>query len=392
MSGLKRKLYLLMTHPIAKGKGRYVFILPMVLLILINVLAVMLQSIPEINTEFSDVFLALQWVSICLFAVEYLLRLWTCVETRAADAGSALVWRLRYALTPLMLFDLLAMLPRQWLTAGVLDFRLLRLFRLLSFFQVLDNSRALQIILAVIKREKKAFTATFLLISVLLVFISAIIYGIEHQQQPQVFASIPAALWWTMTTITTVGYGDAVPITALGKMFGVLVMFLGVLLFAIPTGIMVSAFYQELKRKDFLATWDLVAQVPFFSNLHALEIARITDLLSLHTVRSGEVIFSKGDVADSMYFIVSGEVEINQDGRMVFERGGDFFGELGILYQAPRVATVTTRSYVELLRLDIKDLELFLELHPELRQHILDEAEIRRARAEKNCVKSESPK
>jgi voltage-gated potassium channel len=355
-------------------------------LIISNVLAVLLASVVDIYQQYSWQFDLFRQLSTGLFACEYLLRIWSCPEAEAQKYQQAIWGRIRYSLTPLMIFDLLAILPVYLLGVRSFDFRLLRLFRLLSFFQVSRNSRALQIILSVIKRERKAFLATFLMISVLLIFISAIMYSIEYSLQPEIFASIPDAMWWTMTTITTVGYGDAVPLTPLGKGFGVLVMFLGVAMFAVPTGILVSAFYQELKRKDFLATWDLVAQVPFFANLHALEIARITDLLSLHVVRTGEIIFSQGHASDSMYFIVSGEVEINQNGRIIVVKGGDFFGELGVIYKTPRKATVKTLSYVELLRLDVKDLELFLELHPQLRQHILDEAEIRLNRSEKHAA------
>ena len=389
MRALRSRIYKILTPGADRDKSSQLFKVAMTLLILANTLVVLLESVTDIYLAYSVYFDYFKYFSISIFSIEYLLRLWCCAEAIPGQDTMPVSERLQFFLTPLMLFDLLAIVSVSFPGTRVFDLRLLRLFRLLSFFQVLDNSRTLKIILSVIRRERKAFTSTLLLIAVLLIFISAIIYSIEQSQQPEVFGSIPDAMWWTITTITTVGYGDAVPLNALGKMFGVLVMFLGVLMFAIPTGILVSAFYQELKRKDFLATWDLVAQVPFFSNLHALEIARITDVLSLHAVRTGETIFSIGDEADSMYFIVSGEVEINQNGRIIIERGGDFFGELGILYKAPRGATVKTRTYVELLRLDIKDLELFLELHPQLRQHILDEAEVRLARSALNDAAEE---
>ena len=358
----------------------------MLILIIANVVTVLLASVSGIYQAFAVQLDLFKHISIMVFFIEYLLRLWSCPEAGSGKYSQPVAGRLHFMLTPLMVFDLLAILPFYLLGFRAFDFRLLRLFRLLSFFQVSRNSRALQIMVSVIRRERKAFAATFMMIAALLIFISAIIYAIEHTMQPEVFASIPDAMWWTMTTITTVGYGDAVPMTPLGKGFGVIVMFLGVAMFAVPTGILVSAFYQEVKRKDFLATWDLVAQVPFFAKLTALEIARITDVLSLHVVRTGEVVFSQGDQADCMYFIVSGEVEINQNGRIVLAKGGDFFGEVGVLYKTPRKATVSTRTYVELLRLDIKDLELFLEFHPQLRQHILDEAEVRLARSSRNTA------
>lgn len=284
-------------------------------------------------------------------------------------------------IAPLMLTDLFALLPFYLNLITVVDFRLLRLFRLLGILNITRNSRALQLLVTVVRRESKTLVAIFLFIAVLLILISSVIYGIENTAQPETFASILHAMWWSMATLTTVGYGDAVPYTMFGKLFGMFVMFIGIAMFAVPTGILVSSFYQEVKRKDFIATWDMVAQIPFFAHLSASEIATITDLLRLHTVQAGEVIFRKGEKATSMYFIVSGEVEIviDEKGTTKTGRGGDFFGEIGVLYKTKRTATVTAQTFSELLQLDARDIELFLESHPQLRKRILEQAEVRRS-------------
>lgn len=350
-------------------------------LILINVIAAILESIASINLRFYQQFEILKNISITLFTIEYFLRIWSCPAHRSKLYRKPVFGRFRYILTPLMLMDLFVILPFYFHVTTVFDFRLLRLFRFLSILQVTRNSRTLQMLLTVIKRESQTLLATFLVITVLLILISSIIYAIEYQTQPDNFASIPHAMWWTIATLSTVGYGDVVPQTLLGKMFGMIVMLIGIAMFAIPTGILVSSFYQEVKRKDFIATWDLVAQVPYFSHLSATEIEDIADLLRMHIARAGEVIFKEGDEADSMYFIVSGEVEINKKGEIITGKGGEFFGEIGVLYKTTRMATVTAKTYVELLQLDIQDMEHFLESHPEFRKRILEEAEIRRANA-----------
>lgn len=347
-------------------------------LILINVIAAILESIDAVNLRFHQQFAVLKSVSLILFAFEYFLRVWSCPAHRSKAYRKPVFGRIRYILTPLMLLDLLAILPLFLQYRTVFDFRLLRLFRFLSILQVTRNSRTLQMLLTVIKRESQTLMAFFLVIAVLLIVISSIIYSIEKNAQPDNFASIPHAMWWTIATLSTVGYGDVVPQTLLGKVFGMIVMLIGIAMFAIPTGILVSSFYQEVKRKDFIATWDLVAQVPCFSHLTATEIEDIANLLRLHIARAGEVIFKEGDEPDSMYFIVSGEVEINKYGKLITANGGDFFGEIGVLYKNARMATVTAKTYVELLQLDIHDLEHFLESHPEFRKRILEEAEIRR--------------
>ena len=154
-------------------------------------------------------------------------------------------------------------------------------------------------------------------------------------------------------------------------------MFVGIGMFAVPTGILVSGYVQEIKRKDFIATWNLVARVPSFSRLNAMEVANITDLLRLHTAMPKEVIFHHQDAADSMYFIVAGEVEVDLGTETRRLHGGDFFGEVALLYKTRRTATVTASTFTELLRLDARDFETLLESNSALRGKITAAAEQR---------------
>lgn len=376
---LRKQLLLPVTQVNGKILFARIFKWGIIFLILANVAAVMFESVTPIYARFRPQFTIFCVISLILFGVEYLFRLWNYPKRSSVTACSALKKRIRYLATPLMLIDLLVLMVFLMPWNTVFDFRLLRLFRLLSLLKVTRNSRAVQMLITVIKRESRTFVEIFLVITVLLILVSAIIFGLENTSQPETFSSIPHSMWWTISTVTTVGYGDAVPQTIAGKFFGMLVMFIGIAMFAIPTGILVSSFYQEIKRKDFIATWDLVAQVPYFSGLSAKEIGTITDLLKLHVVREGEIIFRQGDVPDNMYFIVSGEVEVRSKGWVILSKAGDFFGEIGIIYKTPRMATVTAKTYAELLQLNLRDMELFLESHPQLRKRILKEAKQRRS-------------
>lgn len=347
------------------------------LIIVINVLAVILETVDPLYSDYPQVFIQIRELSYVVFVFEFIVRVYRCLLDKTIQVESPLA-RLRFILSPVMVVDLLVILEFYLKTQLGFDLRLLRLIRVLSIFQILKNSGALHVLQTILVREKRTLLSALLIMSVLVVFEAAIIYAIEHPVQPEIFSSIPEAMWWTMTTLTTVGYGDAVPVTALGKFFGIIVMFIGIAMFAIPTGVLVSAFYHEIKRKDFIATWDLVAQVPFFANLTATEIAQIADLLSLHVVRADDVIFHRGDQADCMYFIVAGEVEINKPGKVDIIKGGDFFGEIGILYNIPRNADATAKTVTELLLLNSRDVELFMEYHPKLRERIIATSEIRR--------------
>jgi voltage-gated potassium channel len=165
----------------------------------------------------------------------------------------------------------------------------------------------------------------------------------------------------------------------MGRVVGVLIMLLGIGTFALPAGILASAFAQERKRRDFIVTWNLVAQVPAFSSLDAKDIADIAALLHPREVLANEVVVHVDEEADSMYFIVRGELEAEIQPEPIRMGVGDFFGEVALIYHRKRTASVLALVHSELLELDAKDLHLLFERKPELRKHILDEAERRLA-------------
>ena len=347
-------------------------------LIATNIIAVIIGSDVHIHAQYGEWLDLFALMSISLFAVEYILRVWTCVEHPEGNHSKPATGRLKYIFSPLMILDLFVVIFFYLPPDYAVDLRILRLFRLLAMLRLTHYSEALQLLTAIIKRESKTFTAIFLVIVSLLLLVSYFIYLIEHDVQPKAFASIPDAMWWSISTLTTVGYGDVVPVTVMGKVFGMFVMLIGIGMFAIPTGILVSAFSQELKRKDFVATWNLVAKVPLFSNLDAVEISSITELLRLRSVMPGELIVRKGEVAERMYFIVAGEVEVELENHSAKLSDGDFFGELGVLYKIRRTANVTARTFVELLQLENRDFEALLEANPKLGVRITQLAAQRR--------------
>lgn len=336
------------------------------IIIMFNVVCVILESVSHLATKYSFYFSIVRNLSYFIFSIEIVVRIFRIIRQSK-----------RFKFSPVLFIDGLVIGLFYGNVSTGFDWRLLRLFRVLSILHITEQSRAMQILRSVAFREKRTLFSAMLTMGVVMILEAGVIYSIEHYAQPQAFSSIPDAIWWTMTTLTTVGYGDVVPLTGVGKLFGMLVMFSGIVMFAIPTGILVSAFFQEIKRKDFIATWDLVAQVPFFSNLTASEIAQITDLLTLHVVRPGEVIFHHRNKADGMYFIVSGEVQIETASETILLKGGEFFGEVAVLHHIPRTAKAVAHADCDLLFLNSRDIELFMELHPEMQQRIFETAERR---------------
>lgn len=219
-------------------------------LILFNVIAVVLETVESLVSRFGGFFLTFEFFSVAIFSVEYILRLWTCTEDRRFE--NPVVGRVRFALTPMAVVDLMAVLPFYLPVIFPLDPRFLRglrLFRLFRLFKMGRYSESLQTLGFVLKSKTEEFVVTFFTISLLLVFASSLMYYVEHEAQPETFSSIPAAMWWGVATLTTVGYGDVYPITPLGKFLGAVIALLGIGMVALPAGIIASGFAEEMQRK-----------------------------------------------------------------------------------------------------------------------------------------------
>jgi voltage-gated potassium channel len=220
----------------------------LILIIALNALAIVLHTVPTVNDRFPRLFIDFEYFSAIFFTVEYLLRVWVCVEDEGYEHP---VWgRLRYMISPGALIHLLAIVPfyTSHFMADTGLLRMLRLFRIFRLFHITRYTRALHVIQMVVRDKKEELVLSFTFILFMLVISSSIMYFIEHETQPQVFSSIPAALWWGVSTLTTIGYGDAVPHTPLGKFFGGIIAFMGVGLFALPTGILASGFAEMVGR------------------------------------------------------------------------------------------------------------------------------------------------
>ena len=222
------------------------------LIIFLNVLAVILESVESISIAYSDFFKMFSLFSVGFFSIEYIMRLWSCPENKKFE--NPVMGRLRYALTPLALIDLLVLVPFYLPIFFQMDLRFLRVLRLLRLFTLFKLTRyssSLKLLSTVIREKKEELIVTFLVTIILLVFASGIIYFLENELQPVAFSSIPAAMWWGVATLTTVGYGDIYPITAMGKLFGGFVAILGIGTFGLPAGIIAYGFIEEIQKKRY---------------------------------------------------------------------------------------------------------------------------------------------
>ncbi len=223
--------------------GRYIdsFIMA---LIVANVTAVVVETIDPLYSAYQYEFYLFELLSVVVFCLEYLGRLW--VATENAAYRHPIAGRIRYALTPFMLIDFLAIVPF-FLGFVVVDLRFLRMLRLLRFlrlFKLARYSSSMQMFVTVILEKKEDLVISFSVGGLLLLFASSLMYFVEHEAQPEVFSSIPAAMWWGVVTLTTVGYGDVYPVTLTGKLLGALVAVVGIGLFALPASILASGFVE----------------------------------------------------------------------------------------------------------------------------------------------------
>jgi voltage-gated potassium channel len=214
-------------------------------LIVLNCVALSLETVDAIYAAHRGLFQGLELASTTIFAVEYALRLWASVEQpKYANAFSG---RLRYAVSPLAILDLLAILA----FFAPVDLRFLRIFRLTRLLRVLHLehfNRSMQAILQAIGRRRHLLYVAVAMMATAVYCTAVLLYAVEHAAQPTKFSSIPETVWWAVVTLTTIGYGDIAPITPLGKALTSVFAIFGIGIFALPTAILTAAILDAGKR------------------------------------------------------------------------------------------------------------------------------------------------
>jgi voltage-gated potassium channel len=339
-------------------------------LILANVFAVMLDSVKGIGDRYFIFFYWFETVSIVIFAIEYSLRLWVCIEDPRYGTHGAIWGRVRYALSPVMLIDFVSFAPGivNIFIPAALDLRILRLFRLLRLMKIARYSPALSTLIEVIKAERRALLGTLLLIVCIMVISAYTMYVVEGPVQPTKFGSLPSALYWAVTTLTTTGYGDITPVTAIGRIVAGITMMFGLALFALPVGIVATNFVTEIHRRDFVVTWSMISHLPLFEGFSAAAVSDVMNVLRSRMVREHAQLTLAGAEGDEMFFIISGSAKAEYGHRSVPLGPGDFFGETTVLSNAPYDCTVVARSTMRVLTLSEPDFLQLTRKHQKLKR------------------------
>lgn len=342
----------------------------LIALVALSVLSVILESVPEYDRRFRPLFHFVEYFAVAIFSVEYLLRLWCAPDHTPFADHTPFGARLAFIASGSAIVDLLTILPVYLSFFFAADLRVFIILRLLRFFKLARYSAGIRTLIAVMEAERKALVATGILLFGAVLFSASAMHIAEHEAQPENFGSIPAAMWWAIVTITTVGYGDVTPITLAGRMIASITMVMGYVMLGLPVGIVATAFAEEIHRREFVVTWSMVASVPLFRSLDATAIAEIMRYLNAQSVPAGTLIVRRGDMAQSMYFIAEGAVEVELPGGAVRLEVGQFFGEIAVLHKTLRTANVRAVESTKLLILDAYDLQTLIGRNPEIGEAI----------------------
>lgn len=242
MSRVRKYVHQVLEVAEEKSGASWYFDITLTILILLNAIAIVLESVQSIHEPFKEWFHLFELVSIIFFSIEYVLRIWSCVEFEKFK--NPVSGRIKFIFTPLAIIDILAIIPF-YLVMFTIDLRyirILRVFRLFRLFKLTRYVKALNAIGKVFQEKKEQLVISMVMILFLLLIASCVMYYVENEAQPEVFTSIPETMWWGIATLTTVGYGDMYPVTGLGQLLGGIIAILGIGLFALPTGILAAGF------------------------------------------------------------------------------------------------------------------------------------------------------
>lgn len=219
-------------------------------LILLNVAVIIVGTVRDIGEQYA---VPIDWfngISVLIFSVEYVLRVWAC--TADPRYQHPVTGRLRFMFSPLMLLDLLAILPFFLPFLSESQAAFMRVFRLLRIFRMTHLSRyssSLRLLGRVVHNSREELVLTTVMLTLVLLMASSLLYFLEHPYNPKAFPDIPSTMWWGIITLTTIGYGDLVPITTAGKVLTSIIAVLGIGMFALPAGILGSGFVEELAKR-----------------------------------------------------------------------------------------------------------------------------------------------
>lgn len=337
----------------------------LLLIIVVNVGCCIVDTIPSVHDSYDAIFDNIEIVSLVVFGVEYLIRLWVSPENPLFQREDDNKARFAWACSSAGVVDLIAVAPFLISLAVDIDLRVIVLLRLLRFFKIARYSPGFRSLSAAVRAERHALGACLVILISVILISSGLIYTVESAAQPDKFGSIPEAMWWAAATVTTVGYGDVVPVTMIGRVIGVFTMISGLLMLALPAGIIATSFASIISRHNFVVTAAMVARMPLFQGLDAGAIIDLLPLIGTRSYNTAAYILHRTDPAQALYVVA--------EGRVVIERGrdGHVLGPGQAFGSATRAQfDVRAVSAVKLLVIESYDVRVISRLYPHIGERI----------------------
>jgi voltage-gated potassium channel len=340
-----------------------------------NVGFAIIETLPRFQTgEHAMFFRIVEAFSFVVFVTEYAARIWVCVEDPRRTELSPLKARLRFLRSPGAIIDLIAILP--FFVARVLpvDLRTLALLRLLRIFKLLRYSTGITALFEAIYAERHTLFSCLFVLLVAVITAATMLYLTEGSTQPNAFGSIPLAMWWAIVTLTTVGYGDVVPQTLLGRLIGAATMVMGLIVLALPIAIVATSFAEVIRRRGFVVNWATLARLPLFSGLSSAIIGEVLAVVRAQSFDAGNLILRRGEPASGLYVTAAGDIEIEGPGGRAQHKSGAVFGGPATPEAERSALLVRALTRVRLLMITETDLAVLTGRWPALAARLAEAA------------------
>jgi voltage-gated potassium channel len=369
---LRQNVYVVLEEGQTQGVLSRVVETVTIALIVTNVVMVILETVPSVYAPNKTLFTNFETFTVYFFAAEYLIRLWSCVEDPRIGTEHPILGRLGFAARPMAAIDLLSFAPYfvTMLTGGALDLRALRILRLLRLLKLARYSQAMPAMLGVLYAERRALIGSFILLMCAVCLSAEIMHMIEGPGQPNDFGTLPGAMYWSIATLSTVGYGDVVPHTYLGKLVAGITMIIGLLLFAMPIGIISVGFVNGLHRREFSITWSMVKRQPLFEDFDVEAVSRIMELMGARVVQEHARICTAGHPGENFYLVISGRARAEDDVGAWELEPGDMIGDEAVAGAQGYNKTITARSEMRLMVMPTEDMRRLCRKYPLLEQRV----------------------
>ena len=323
---LRRHVHVLLEEERGRGTAAALIHRGLIALILVNVVAAVCETVPRIAAEHHRLFAAIETVSLVIFVAEFLLRFWAACEDPVRARLGPLRARLAWLRSPAGLIDFLSVVPFVLAALTSVDLRVLALLRPLRIFKLARYSPGFRSLIEAVRIERHALAACLVILGVAVLVAATAMYIAERHIQPDKFGTVPDAMWWAVTTVTTVGYGDVVPVSALGRIVGAATMVTGLVMLALPIAIIATSFARVIARNEFVASAGMIARMPLFAGLDTHAMMDLLPSIATRTYDPGEVVLRKGEPVRALHLVALGEIELERARQRCRLGAGDAFG------------------------------------------------------------------